>query len=727
VLLLLLRNPGRLVTKEEILSTVWTDAAVSDNSLTRSIATLRRLLGDDKREPRYIATVHTVGYRFLCDVQVMAELAGVVTENGLEPAVDSDRKAGALPKLDAGTVTADPFSSGLPHDSRIPGLPAQGSPVPPSLPPYPPHLSPYKWLWHSVPMAAIALIALATGAVWHPRRATPHLPATEQRVTFNSPNAPIQSPIVSPDGKYVAYADPTGLYLRHVATGETHPWGVPKDFVAYPNSWFPDGTHLLVTRSEGSYMEPSLWKLSLLGGSPRMLMAGGYEGVVSPDGSRIAYLTGSGWGRELWSMAPDGANPRKIATAKQGGSLQQPAWSPDAQRIAYVESAFAAVGSANYASVQTRDASGGDPHIVWSDARLMLALCWAADGRILFAYREDLRNELFDEEVRSIQVDQRTGKAIGAPQTVTHGQGAIGTLSVTADGKRLLLGRENTHAQSFIADFEAGRHRLKTPRLLTMDANGNFATAWAPDSKSVLLVSNRNGTWKIFRQAIDQTTAEVLVEGRSFFLPRLSADGSQVLYLSYPEPSATGVPAAVMRVPLAGGPPQLVLRALNIFNIQCAGPRSGLCIFNKEEGAASVFFAFDPERGIDREITQINKLPTFNWCLSPDGSLLAVFPDDHTIRFVSLKTGAAHDVLVKDWHVNKGDWSADGRSIYIPSFTPTGVPVVLNVNEEGKAEVVLQGAPNTGFWYLIQSPDGRHAIVEEDVPGDNNVWMVDNF
>ncbi len=68
VLLFLLRNPKRLVTKDEILSAVWNDCAVSDNSLTRSIATLRRLLGDDSREPRFIATVPTVGYRFLCDV-----------------------------------------------------------------------------------------------------------------------------------------------------------------------------------------------------------------------------------------------------------------------------------------------------------------------------------------------------------------------------------------------------------------------------------------------------------------------------------------------------------------------------------------------------------------------------------------------------------------------------------------------------------------------------------
>ena len=45
------------------------DCAVSENSLTRSIALLRRLLGDDIRERRYIATVPTVGYRFLRDVE----------------------------------------------------------------------------------------------------------------------------------------------------------------------------------------------------------------------------------------------------------------------------------------------------------------------------------------------------------------------------------------------------------------------------------------------------------------------------------------------------------------------------------------------------------------------------------------------------------------------------------------------------------------------------------
>lgn len=74
VLVFLLRNPGRLIRKDEILNAVWADCTVSDNSLTRSIATLRRLLGDDPRDPRYIATVQTVGYRFLAQVTATPEL-----------------------------------------------------------------------------------------------------------------------------------------------------------------------------------------------------------------------------------------------------------------------------------------------------------------------------------------------------------------------------------------------------------------------------------------------------------------------------------------------------------------------------------------------------------------------------------------------------------------------------------------------------------------------------
>src|ERR1017187_10297823 len=73
VLLALLRNPGKLIGKEELLNAVWGDAMVTDNSLARSVALLRRLLGDETRNPRYIETVATVGYRFVCPVEVMED------------------------------------------------------------------------------------------------------------------------------------------------------------------------------------------------------------------------------------------------------------------------------------------------------------------------------------------------------------------------------------------------------------------------------------------------------------------------------------------------------------------------------------------------------------------------------------------------------------------------------------------------------------------------------
>ena len=60
VLLFLLNNPQKLITKEELLDTVWGDTAVSENSLARSIALLRRLLGDETRNPRYIETVQAL-------------------------------------------------------------------------------------------------------------------------------------------------------------------------------------------------------------------------------------------------------------------------------------------------------------------------------------------------------------------------------------------------------------------------------------------------------------------------------------------------------------------------------------------------------------------------------------------------------------------------------------------------------------------------------------------
>ena len=67
-LALMVREQGRLVSKDRFLDEVWRGVPVTDEALTQCIKSLRRLLGDDAARPRYIETVPKHGYRFIAPV-----------------------------------------------------------------------------------------------------------------------------------------------------------------------------------------------------------------------------------------------------------------------------------------------------------------------------------------------------------------------------------------------------------------------------------------------------------------------------------------------------------------------------------------------------------------------------------------------------------------------------------------------------------------------------------
>jgi len=63
VLLCLAERPGKVVSKQDLISTVWSDAFVTDDVLTRAISELRRVLEDDPKQPQFIETIPKRGYR----------------------------------------------------------------------------------------------------------------------------------------------------------------------------------------------------------------------------------------------------------------------------------------------------------------------------------------------------------------------------------------------------------------------------------------------------------------------------------------------------------------------------------------------------------------------------------------------------------------------------------------------------------------------------------------
>jgi DNA-binding winged helix-turn-helix (wHTH) protein len=72
LLALMVRRPNHLFTKQEIFGAVWPDTAVTDHALTRIVAQIRRALGDEAREARYLETVPTRGYRWIRPVVEVA-------------------------------------------------------------------------------------------------------------------------------------------------------------------------------------------------------------------------------------------------------------------------------------------------------------------------------------------------------------------------------------------------------------------------------------------------------------------------------------------------------------------------------------------------------------------------------------------------------------------------------------------------------------------------------
>lgn len=72
LLLFLVENHGRVVTKDELLGMVWEGQFVEENNLTVHIAALRKIFGDKKDDYRFIATIHRKGYKFVADVRSSA-------------------------------------------------------------------------------------------------------------------------------------------------------------------------------------------------------------------------------------------------------------------------------------------------------------------------------------------------------------------------------------------------------------------------------------------------------------------------------------------------------------------------------------------------------------------------------------------------------------------------------------------------------------------------------
>ncbi|HKS76692.1 MAG TPA: winged helix-turn-helix domain-containing protein [Terriglobales bacterium] len=120
VLARLAERPGEVVPKDELLETVWADTHVTDEVLTGCISTLRRVFGDNPRQPSFIETIPKSGYRLIAPVEFTANQSGSAAAEK-SPAVPPVRHATTWWLL--GAVLIALLGGGwLWHSTRLPAI-----------------------------------------------------------------------------------------------------------------------------------------------------------------------------------------------------------------------------------------------------------------------------------------------------------------------------------------------------------------------------------------------------------------------------------------------------------------------------------------------------------------------------------------------------------------------------------------------------------------------------
>jgi len=680
ILLTLLDRPGEVVTREELHSKLWpADTFVDfDHGLNAAIKRLRDALGDTADNPRYIETLARRGYRFVAPVS---------------------------PNND-GTIT----SGTAPHVQKT---------------------APRSWPVRLF-VAAGLLLLLGSLVGWIIARRTRPVWPGEQRLTSNPADLPIIRAVISPDGKYLAYADRTGLFVREVASGEAHAIALPDKFSAVPTGWFPDGTHLLVTKWRKPGDKPSVWSISLLGGAPHMLVDHAWVGVLSPDGAQLAFSRGDNYAQTIWIEPIAGGDPRKVVD-EPGELFGAMAFSPDAKHLAFIRSVYRMGYHEGDTSIAVADFSTGQVNYLVSNPGLEDAIAWSSDGRLIYSQLEPRPNNR-ESNLWAIGLNPHTAKPMASAIRLTMGPDRKTSPSLSGDGKVLTFLRRTSQAEIYVGNLADDMRSLSSSSRLILEEGTNLPFDWAADSQSVIFVSDRNGWSHLFRQDPARGSPDQVVRGNDRILAaRMNPSGSAIIYSVVSSDRMDVMPMSIMSIPIAGGSPRLLFKGMDIANLQCARSPSTVCLIGRTSATSLIFSMFDSETGTQTDLTRLDgpSVLKINWSLSPDGSQLVMGKRMHQVNpaeltIFSIRDKSQRTIRIEGWtDIRSLDWGADGRTIWVGASSPAGTEALLSVDMKGNATPVVLDDEHELGW-AIPSRDGRR-IAYWKASGTSNAWMLQGF
>ena len=609
-------------------------------------------------------------------------------------------------------------------------------------------LEPRSRLFRWAAALGIATVAAAIGViVWLARFRQPSIQPTLQvryrQITTNSPENPVSSGAISPDGKYLAYSDLKGLHVKLMETGEVRsipqPAGLDSKSVTWEILWsWPAGGTRFIANAHSAAVDyykwssenSSIWAVSVLGGAPQKIRDHAAAYSASPDGTQIAAAgTRRGNGEsEIWLMDANGQRPRKFMEAEGNAAFDWFGWPADGKRFLYIKE-----DQPNEPVMFSQDVKGGPAVTIFppSEMRELYEQIWLRDGRYVYGVREKGYTETCNYWAR--RIDWSTGKRLDTPRQLTNWNGMCAySGSVTADDKQLAFLGMATKNTVYLADLDSSGTRILNSREFTPDLPTGNPMAWTPDSKYVIYFSERNDQGGIYKQRLDDETSELVVTAPGEFHDgHISPDGKWALWTIYPgkDPQPETVP--LMRAPITGGPPELVMNVRFGSSPMCSRLPANVCAIAEpdKEKKQVIVSGFDPLKGRGAELARYSLDPASNFAdceLSPDGSRIAAIPaPNEPIQIISLRGGPVQTIPTPDLHEKHNVyWTANGRALFVVHAVKGGYELVL-LDLRGNAKTLWRN--KGGFWpWARQSPDGRHLAIQGSAT-NANMWLMENF
>ena len=522
LLLVLVQNPGHLLEKEELLKAVWPDTIVEEVNLANNISLLRKALGEDSSEQRFVETVPRRGYRFVANVL----------------------KVGEREEL---TSTAQSATHSI-HEHR-----SQQSPGTEGL---------HSWINHHKKGALLTLVGLLSLIVasvfgFYKTRgrkdsgSTPQVPQVQagKLTRLTSDSGLTTDPALSADGKLLAYAsDRAGngdldIWVQQMNDGQTIRLTQHEADEREPT--FSSDGKMIAFRSErdggGIYVMPAA------GGEARLIARAGRRPRFSPKGDQIVYWAGGTSGEvptiasstnplgtgNIYVVAAAGGPPRQLQ--RDFVAARHPVWSPDGKHILFAGIDISAAPFEERFDWWVAPLDGGAAVKTGAFGTFrrqglsayFIPSGWVNEGNdLLFSAKLGDSVNLW-----RVAISPQNWQITAAPQRLTFGTGLEAQPSSGAEGRLVFTSLvENTDIWSLPMDANQGKVTGAMQRL-TEDSAPDIHPYLSANGKRLVFRSTRSGTAEVWLKDLESgKETNVAPSAADKFWPIITADGLKVVY-----------------------------------------------------------------------------------------------------------------------------------------------------------------------------------------------------